>query len=94
MPKYTNDMIAGYILYFTSKCIIEAMHVHASDKELSEVDSAKIFVYENGDTKVERQGSVNDLDMKRIQKYIKLNYKVMYKKWEKYSDNGFYTKAK
>lgn len=39
MPKYTDDIIAGYTLYFTSKCVIEAMHVHASDKELSEYGS-------------------------------------------------------
>ena len=36
MPKYYAYMIAGYYLYFTSKCIVEAFHVHASDKRLSE----------------------------------------------------------
>jgi len=92
MPKYTADIIAGYTLYFTSKCIIEAMHVHASDKEISERNSAKLYVYENGDTKVERQADVSKADMKLIQKYIKLNYKEMYKKWTNYSENGFYRK--
>ena len=29
MPKYTNDKVDGYYLCFTSKCIVEAMHVHA-----------------------------------------------------------------
>jgi len=92
MPKYTSDIVAGYTLYFTSKCTVEAMHVHASDRELSEISSAKLFVYENGDTKIERKGTVNDVDMKRIQKYVKLNYLIMYKKWCEYSDTGFYKK--
>lgn len=92
MPKYTNDMVAGYFLYFTSKCTIEAMHVHASDKELTEIGSAKLFVYDNGDTKIERWGTVNESDMNKIQKYIKNNYLQMYEKWCEYSDNGFYEK--
>lgn len=93
MPKYTTDIVAGYVLYFTSKCVIEAMHVHASDRELSENNSAKLFVYENGDTKVERQGTVNELDMRKIQLYIKNNYELMYKKWKRYSDNGYFEKS-
>lgn len=94
MPKYTSDIVAGYTLYFTSKCVIEAMHVHASDKVLKETGSAKLFVYENGDTKVERFGMVNEQDMRKIQRYIKNNYKEMYKKWCQYSDTGFYGKEK
>ena len=34
MPKYFDFKVSGYYLYFTSKCIIECMHVHASDKRL------------------------------------------------------------
>ena len=52
MPKYYDFMICGYYLYFTSHCIIEAMHVHASDKHLTESCSAKLFVMSNGDTEV------------------------------------------
>ncbi len=92
MPKYTNDIVAGYVLYFTSKCVIEAMHVHASDRELSEIGSAKLFVYDNGDTKIQQWGTVSDQDMRKIQAYIKVNYKLMYEKWTRYSDNGFYEK--
>ena len=92
MPKYTNDIVAGYVLYFTSKCVIEAMHVHASNKELSEVNSAKLFVYEDGDTKVTAWGTVNDKDMNVIQTYIKINYRSMFEKWQQYSDNGYYEK--
>lgn len=92
MPKYTNDIVAGYVLYFTSKCVIEAMHVHANDRELSEIGSAKLFVYDNGDTKIQQWGTVSDQDMRKIQAYIKVNYKLMYEKWTRYSDNGFYEK--
>ena len=89
MPKYTSDIVAGYTLYFTSKCIVEAMHVHASDKDLNHDSAAKLFVYDNGDTSVEKQGRVNDKDMAKIQRYIKNNYMEMYKKWTEYSDTGF-----
>lgn len=92
MPKYTTDIIAGYTLYFTSKCIIEAMHVHASTKELAEHNSAKLYVYENGDTKIVEHGSINDIDMHKIRSYIKLNHAQMYKKWSEYSENGYYNK--
>lgn len=47
MPKYFDFMICGYYLYFTSHCIVEAMHVHASDKRLTEAGSAKFFVKGN-----------------------------------------------
>ena len=44
MPKYYEYKIAGYYLYFTSYCVIECMHVHASDRKLTEAGSAKFFV--------------------------------------------------
>lgn len=47
MPKYYDFMICGYYLYFTSHCIVEAMHVHASDRRLTECGSAKLFVKGN-----------------------------------------------
>ncbi len=49
MPKYYEFMVAGYYLYFTSHCVIECMHVHASDRRLTEEASAKLFVKQNGD---------------------------------------------
>ena len=42
MPKYYSFMVCGYYLYFTSHCIIEAMHVHASDSSLTEEGAAAI----------------------------------------------------
>lgn len=92
MPKYTRDIIAGYTLYYTSKCIVEAMHVHASDKKLSEAGSAKLFVYEDGETDIQDWGMVNSKDMTKIQRYIKENHKQMFERWSKDSDHGYYTK--
>ena len=39
MPKYYPFKVYGYYLYYTSFCIIECMHVHASDTRLSESGS-------------------------------------------------------
>ena len=84
MPKYYDFKICGYYLYFTAHCIIECMHVHASDRKLTEAGSAKFFVKSNGDTIVENQGMLTDREI------IKDNYKEMYLKWSEMSENGFY----
>ena len=90
MPKYYDFKICGYYLYFTAHCIIECMHVHASDRKLTEAGSAKFFVKSNGDTIVENQGMLTDREMRKIQAFIKDNYKEMYLKWTEMSENGFY----
>ncbi len=71
-------------------CIIEAMHVHASDKKLTESGSAKFFVKSNGDTTVERQGILSEREVRIIREFIKDNYKDMYLKWNELSNNGFF----
>ena len=85
MPKYYEFKIVGYYLYFTSHCVIECMHVHASDRKLTESGSAKFFVRENGDT-------LNNREIRIIQGFIKQNYQEMYLKWAEYSSEGFYRK--
>jgi hypothetical protein len=90
MPKYYQYKVAGYYLYFTSKCIVEAMHVHASDRKLTESGSAKFFVKENGDTVLQEQGILTDQEVRKIQEFIKERYKEMYQKWSEYSVTGFY----
>jgi hypothetical protein len=90
MPKYYQFKVAGYYLYFTSKCIIEAMHVHASDRKLTESGSAKFFVKENGDTIVQERGILTDQELRKIQEFIKERYKEMYQKWSEYSTMEFY----
>lgn len=90
MPKYYEFKVCGYYLYYTAHCIIEAMHVHASDKKLTESGSAKFFVKSNGDTTVERQGILSEREVRIIREFIKDNYKDMYLKWNKLSNNGFF----
>ena len=38
MPKYYEFKVCGYYLYYTASCVIEAVHVHASDRKLTEAD--------------------------------------------------------
>ncbi len=90
MPKYYDFKVSGYYLYYTSHCIIEAMHVHASDRKLTETGSAKLFVKGNGDTEVKVRGTLSDKDIRVIREFIKDNYKEMYIRWAKMSPNGFY----
>lgn len=90
MPKYYEFKIAGYYLYFTSHCVIECMHVHASDRKLTESESAKFFVRENGDTVLQNRGILKDREIRIIQGFIKQNYQEMYLKWAEYSSEGFY----
>ena len=77
-------------MYFTSHCVIECMHVHASDRKLTESGSAKFFVRENGDTVLQNRGILNDREIRIIQGFIKQNYQEMYLKWAEYSSEGFY----
>ena len=90
MPKYFQFKIFGYYLYFTSFCIVECMHVHASDSKLTESGSAKFFVKANGDTVLQKRGTLKDYEIVKIQAYIKKHYKDMYKLWAEYSENEFY----
>jgi len=92
MPKYYEFKVCGYYLYFTSKCIVEAMHVHASDSQLTETGSGKFFVKENGDSVVQNKGKISDIDIRKIQRFIKDHYKEMYRKWSAISDTGYYGK--
>lgn len=90
MPKYYEFKVAGYYLYFTSFCVVECMHVHASDKKLTEAGSTKFFVKGNGDSVLQNKGILTDREISKIQAFIKENYEKMYEKWAQYSENGFY----
>lgn len=90
MPKYYEFKVAGYYLYFTSFCVVECMHVHASDRKLTEAGSAKFFVKGNGDSILQNRGILTDREISKIQAFIKENYEDMYHKWVQYSENGFY----
>ena len=90
MPKYFQDKVAGYYLYYTKHCIIECMHAHASDKRLTEEGSAKLFVKSNGDTVVQHKGRLSDIEIRIIQRYIKEHYLEMYETWSRDTDTGYY----
>lgn len=90
MPKYYDFKVCGYYLYFTSHCIIECMHVHASDRRLTEAGSAKFFVKSDGSSILQERGILNDRDIRNIQSFIQENYQEMYLKWSSLSDKGFY----
>ncbi len=67
---------------------------HASDRKLTESASAKFFVKNNGDTTIEKQGKLNEREIKKIRAFIKSNYKEMYLKWREIADTGFYGEKK
>lgn len=90
MPKYFRDKVAGYYLYYTKHCVVEAMHAHASDSKLTESGSAKFFVRADGSTVVQNKGRLTDREILIIQKFISKNYKKMYERWSQDSENGFY----
>ena len=66
------------------------MHVHASDKKLTEEGSAKFFVKASGDSVLQKKGILNDREIKQIQMFIKERYQEMYLKWQEYSTNEYY----
>lgn len=90
MPKYYSFKVAGYYLYFTSFCIVECMHVHASDSKLTEGSSAKFFVKADGSTEISDRGQLTDIEISKLRRFIAENYEDMYKKWAQYSDNEYY----
>ena len=90
MPKYIADKVFGHYLYFTSFCTIEAMHVHASDKKLTEQKSAQFFVRADGSSVLRRRGDLTDREVAGIRAYIKKNYLSMYALWSTMSSRGFY----
>ena len=55
MPKYYQFKVAGYYLYYTKHCIVEAMHAHASDKRMTEGGSAKFFIRADGSSFVQEK---------------------------------------
>lgn len=91
MPKYFPFKICGYYLYFTSHCVVECMHIHANDEQLTQKGSAKFFVKNDGSSKVAERGRLNDREIVAIQKFIKANFEAMYITWRTMSKTGFYT---
>jgi len=81
MPKWTDTKVAGYTLYFTTHDGGEPVHSHASTKRLVEAGSAKIWVYQNGNTEVADSGNLSSTEIKRICKFIKENKQDLFEVW-------------
>lgn len=94
MPKYYDFKVCGYFLYFTAHCIVECMHVHASDSRLTEGGSAKLFVRSDGSSVLQNRGHLTDRELRIIQEFIAENYREMYLKWSSMSEHGFYGEEK
>ena len=90
MPKYYKNKVCGQYLYYTSFCLVECMHAHASDSKLTETGSAKFFVKGDGSTVVQKKGMLSDREVRIIQDFIKEHYLEMYELWKSDSDKGFY----
>ncbi len=90
MPKYYQFKVFGYYLYFTSHCVVEAMHAHASGVKLSESGSAKFFVKRDGDSVLTERGRLTDREVSGIREFIRMHYMEMYLLWSEFSDNGFF----
>lgn len=91
MPKYFAEKVCGHWLYFTTHCILEAMHVHASkDRHLREQGAAKFFVYADGSAKMMEQGTLKDHQVPEIQAFIKQHHAEMFAKWSERSNMGYY----
>lgn len=92
MPKYFPFKVADHYLYFTAECIVEAMHVHASDRKLTEASSAKFFVRADGSSVLQKCGDLTEKEITTIEKFISQNYKDMYKMWKDFGGKDFYRK--
>ena len=71
MPKYYKNKVCGYYLYYTSFCLVECMHAHASDSKLTEIGSAKFFAKSDGSTVVQKKGMLSDREVRIIQVSLK-----------------------
>ena len=88
MPKYFNFTVDGYTLYFTSKCVVEAMHAHASDSKLTERGSAKFWVLPGGGSHVQNRGTLSNIEIADIQRFIANNYEKMFEILKEYCDRA------
>ena len=82
MPKYFTYKVSSYYLYFTSFCVIEAMHVHANKDNTKEFGSTKLWVHSDGSTSVAEYGrNMTQKSLLEIQAFIKQYYIEMYETW-------------
>lgn len=83
MPDYTDEKVGDCIVYFTSKCIIEAFHAHADPKR-RRATAAKFFIRKDGSVVLQHKGNLTEVQLNKVKKFIKDNHERMYKKWAEY----------
>lgn len=66
-------------------CIIEPVHSHVSDTKLTQRGSAKIWLSDDGRAIVQDRGKISDSDLRKICRYIELNFDDMVGKWENFT---------
>lgn len=82
MGKYTEERIAGYILYYTMSCLNEGIiHVHANKGKPVERGSAKLWVHADGTSTVAERGNISSRDLLEIQSWIYRNIDLIQDKW-------------
>ena len=84
---YPRNSFFSFELFVISSCrmsflsilslFCECMHVHASDKKLTEGGSAKFFLNSDGSTVVQNRDILSDIEINKLQKLIKINYLKM-----------------
>ena len=82
MNNFTIGKAGNNWIYFTPFDQKEPTHAHANWPKKTEPGSAKIWIYKNGDTKIVNKGKLKDKELKEIRKFLKLNYMVLFDKWE------------
>lgn len=91
MPDYCHHVFHGYHLYFTSSCVVEAFHAHAS-KDRKRRAAAKFFIRSDGSVVIAKPGRLDSQTLNDIVDYIKNNHVKMYAIWRTMSSNGYYNK--
>ena len=69
-----------------------ALHVHASDRKLTEASSAKFIVRADGSSVLQKRGDLTDKEISFITRFIKENYKDMYKMWKEFGGKELFRK--
>lgn len=82
MPKYVEEKVAGYWLYYTATCINEGIvHVHANKPTTGRKNSAKLWVYEDGHSSVAEIGQLKKAELLQIQDWIADNIDIIRQEW-------------
>ena len=82
MGKYTELKIAGYVLYYTMKCLNEGIiHVHANPQRMTEDSVAKLWVYKDGTSELAKPTNIKTADLREIQKWICDNIDLIQAEW-------------